>query len=106
MADRLDAATELRAVELCVGAPEPIDLAATGTDGAHVNERFVLPLPYTGDGSRRKLSVTGGTAENLYPPNRFKGLGLIDLEFARMNTMSLHFMSSKTRLSLRLWGIA
>jgi integrase len=32
---------------------EPEAMAATGTDGEHINKRFALPLPYAGDGSGR-----------------------------------------------------
>ena len=46
---------------------EAADLAATGTDEIHINERFALLLPYAGDGSGRNESVAGGTTENLEP---------------------------------------
>jgi integrase len=38
-------------------------VAATGTDRGHINERFALPLPYTGDGSRRELPDAGERKE-------------------------------------------
>src|SRR5262245_35649137 len=40
-------------------SPEAAALAATGTDGHHINERFALPLPYAGDSSGQNLSAPG-----------------------------------------------
>jgi hypothetical protein len=39
-------------------APEPDAMAATGTLGQHIDNRFALPLPYGGDRSGRELSAT------------------------------------------------
>ena len=40
--------------------PKAAKLAATGTDGGHINDLFALPLPYAGDGSSRTETETGG----------------------------------------------
>jgi len=45
-------------------APEPVVLAATGTDGRRIGKNPAPPLPHGGDGSGRGLSVLGGTAES------------------------------------------
>jgi hypothetical protein len=42
-------------------SPEPKVIAATGTDGSHINERVALPLPYAGDGTGRIESEAGGS---------------------------------------------
>jgi hypothetical protein len=47
--------------DLTPEVPAPEALAATGTHGQHIDKRFALPLPYSGDGSGRDLSVTGGS---------------------------------------------
>ena len=38
-------------------------MAATGTDGRHISERFAHPLPIGGDGNRRIVSEAGDTNE-------------------------------------------
>ena len=45
-------------------APKAEALAATGTDGPHINKRFALPLPYAGDGNGRGGSEAGGSVDN------------------------------------------
>jgi integrase len=42
---------------------EPEAMAATGTLGQHIDDRFALPLPYAGDGSSREPSDAGGFNE-------------------------------------------
>src|SRR5262249_31066067 len=41
--------------------PEVDAMAATGTDGGRISQRFALPLPYAGDGSGREGSDAGGS---------------------------------------------
>jgi hypothetical protein len=51
--------------DLTPEVPAPEALAATGTHGQHIDKRFALPLPYSGDGLGRNLADTGGMAPGL-----------------------------------------
>ncbi len=65
-----------------VNSPEA--LAATGTDGQRIGKLFAHPLPISGDGTGRNLSVIGGdddlnTATHLLPSMDHNSLTLSDL---------------------------
>jgi len=49
--------------------PSPEAVAATGTDGRRISKRFAPPLPHTGDGSGRELSVIGGDEHTMRSSN-------------------------------------
>jgi integrase len=46
------------------GAPGPESVAATGTDGKHIENRLAHHLPTAGDVSGRELAVAGGSTES------------------------------------------
>ena len=46
--------------DLTTPSPKPEATAATGTDGRHIGKLFAPPLPLSGDGTGRELSVVGG----------------------------------------------
>jgi hypothetical protein len=48
--------------DLTPETPAPEAMAATGTHGQHIDKRFTIPLPYSGDGSGRKPAQTGAMA--------------------------------------------
>jgi integrase len=56
---------DLRGAVESLPSPAPVVLAATGTRCAHRSERFVLPLPYAGDGAGHFGSDTGRTVATM-----------------------------------------